>query len=322
MRAQPDVSQVLTLATAATVALANTASTAPLETREALLSSQLNKLPTCTRLELLKNCQLHYEGMLALLGSDDQIADSEDSLATLLSRYLDSATGQLLTPTQFKTLTDLLRYQHMSNTFLGLELPNMPLLSLDNQQLSRLMYLRGLKEAANIPPTFRLSLVPAAWYEPARKIATRPTNSVQLVFNLSESALVEFLNATVLVNSGGIGMHSLIGDVVEFRGVSWCIILQSVPDRQLIVGVRPAFDSRKLIDHSAGIFAEYQLRLTSTSPTIHTRKIATWIAAAGSGPNNFVQAIGKRPGDPTQLDWWKEYIVDGFVRFTSTVTIL
>ncbi|MEW5297078.1 MAG: hypothetical protein WDW36_000309 [Sanguina aurantia] len=164
LREQPDMLRVMALASGAAATLANTVGDTA--TATAALNAQLDRLPIHARLALLQGDTLGYRGMLALLSSDDQVAESEDSLAILFSRYLESAVGRSLGVLQIKSLRDQLRHQHMSNTFLGLELPGIPTLRLDIQQLSRLTYLRGLREFSSVPLASRLTSVPAAWRNP------------------------------------------------------------------------------------------------------------------------------------------------------------
>lgn len=313
---------VMAFASGAAAILANAVGDTP--TAEAALTAQLNRLPIHARLALLQANKLGYQGMFALLSSDDQIAESEDSLAILFSRYLETEVGKSLGVLQIKSLRDQLRHQHMSNTFLGLELPGIPKLCLDIQQLSRLTYVRGLCGLNSVPLASRLASVPAAWYEPVRKLSSKQLNKVELSFHLSTSRLVEQLEAAKLLNAGGTRVHVIESDAVEFRGVSWRMILLSVPDgRQLLLGLRPTFMLRQdAANQLAGIFVEYQCRLDSASPLITELKHREWIGAVGTGTVNFVQRYGKREGDPTELDWWKGYIVNGHVCFSATVTIL
>lgn len=290
------------------------------------LHKHLNKMPISVRLELMKGCLLGYAGMLGLLGSNDQIAESEDSLAVHLSRYLDSTVGRRLLASEVTHLKSQLRYPHMSNMFLGLELPSISKLCLDSKEQSHLLFLRGLAGVGSVPMEFRLPSVPAAWYKPARKLPTSRENtcSVNLRFDLSESVLDAHLKATTLVASGGRSHHLLVGDAVDFKGVSWSIVLWSFPPkRQLLVGVRPTFNLRdSSAAQLAGIYAECDCRLDSATPVVSGSRRAAWIGHAGSATDNFVQVKGGRPGNPLQLEWWKDYVVDGFVRFSATVTIL
>lgn len=322
LREQPDMLRVMALASGAAATLANTVGDTA--TATAALNAQLDRLPIHARLALLQGDTLGYRGMLALLSSDDQVAESEDSLAILFSRYLESAVGRSLGVLQIKSLRDQLRHQHMSNTFLGLELPGIPTLRLDIQQLSRLTYLRGLREFSSVPLASRLTSVPAAWYEPVRKVSSKQPNQLELSFTLSTIRLREHLVAVKSLNAGGTRVHEIKSDAVEFRGVSWCMILHSTSEgHQLLLGLKPTFLLRQdAADQLAGIYIEFQYRLDSASPLITELKRRVWIGANGFGTDNFVQAYGKREGDPTELDWWKDYFVDGHVRFSATVTIL
>ncbi|MEW5314381.1 MAG: hypothetical protein WDW38_005887 [Sanguina aurantia] len=257
LREHRDMAPCIVLGMAALVSLANPAppasfppppfmasasSPVPTEAELAAMSSQLHRLPASVRLALLKGCKLGFVGMLALLGSDDQVADSEDALATLLCNYLKSGSVRELSASQIKTLKDQLRCQHMSNAFLGFDLPSMSLLCLDLQQLSLLMYLRGLSNFDSIPVQHRQSTVPTAWYEPPRKSAAGQRNKVHLTLQISESALSEHLKHLASMKSGGKAPAPIFGPAAELNGISWRMMLASPTiHQQLWLAVQPVF---------------------------------------------------------------------------------
>lgn len=290
------------------------------------LSSQLCKLPNSVRLAILEGCKLGFPGMLALLGSDEQVAESEDCLAMLLARYLEGEIGMACSAAEIKELTGLLRYQHMSHNFLAFKVPSIPKLSLDMQQFAHLTYLRGLPGSACIPLYHRQPTVPAAWYEPARKQAIILPDTLELAFDLSESALSEHLSAITLFKSGGPVPQIILSGPVEFKGASWRLSLQSPTlEQQLYVGVQAKFEQSCMRDSTAsltaGIYADITYRMDSASPVI-TAKGTSWVGQRAVGYALSAKEFGKLPGDPLDLGWWKGYIQDGHVRFSASVKVL
>lgn len=227
------------------------------------LSSQLCKLPHSVRLAILEGCKLGFPGMLALLGSDKQVAESEDCLSMLLARYLEGEIGGACSAAEMKELTGLLRYQHMSHNFLAFKVPSIPKLSLGMQQFAHLTYLRSLPGSACIPLYHRQPTVPAAWYEPARKQATILPETLELAFEFSESALSHHLSAITLLKTGGPVPQIILSGPEEFKGASWRLSLQSLTlERQLYVGVQAKFEPSGVRDSTAsltaGIYADIQ----------------------------------------------------------------
>lgn len=322
LREQPCLTCISTHAFNAVLALANTTqSTPPHHT----LITHLEALPSFVRLALLTGCKLGFTAMLILLSSDEQVADSEDDLAQLLSSYFASDMGKACSASERKQLRDELRYQHMSHMFVALKLPGISGLRLSIQEASQLLYLRGLPGFASIPLKCRQPAVAAAWYKPARKQAIIPPDSFELKLKISERALSEHLNAVALLKTGGHGVHRLSGDVVDFRGVSWLMELYSAHTMHLWVGVRTLKKTARGIESNAvclaGVYAKACCRLDSASPTIK-REVIGWVSKSGPGCVNFVQNVEKRPGDPTDVSWWKDYIRDGHVLFSATVQIM
>lgn len=78
---QPEIANVKDWAMRMTVELSNAAVATPHQTAEQALTKHMHKLPAAVRLALLEGGQLSFLGMLVLLSSEDQPADSEDSLA-------------------------------------------------------------------------------------------------------------------------------------------------------------------------------------------------------------------------------------------------
>lgn len=335
LREHRDMAPCIVLGMAALVSLANPAppasfppppfmasasSPVPTEAELAAMSSQLHRLPASVRLALLKGCKLGFVGMLALLGSDDQVADSEDALATLLCNYLKSGSVRELSASQIKTLKDQLRCQHMSNAFLGFDLPSMSLLCLDLQQLSLLMYLRGLSNFDSIPVQHRQSTVPTAWYEPPRKSAAGQRNKVHLTLQISESALSEHLKHLASMKSGGKAPAPIFGPAAELNGISWRMMLASPTiHQQLWLAVQPVFGGAA--PRRTGMFAELVCSKDGVDPVFLGKAAGSWLGAGGTCVAKFVPACSYRAGDATELAWWKDDIVDGHVRFVATVTL-
>lgn len=325
LTSQPALHHISELAAKFAVGLANAASTEPPPAHQQSLSAQLHRLPASMRLELLQGCQLGFPGMLALLSSEEQVTDSEDGLALALLRYLQQGPKCAM---EAKILKDQLRYQHMSNAFLGLHVPDIPKLAITHRLLSHLIYLRGLTGGTCIPLRSQQPTVPVAWYAPARKLVAPSPDSVELTLDVSESALSEHLKAAVLFKAGGPAPPSMLGGPVKLRDRTWRIILSSNSVASLLfVGVtcpgKLAGVPECAAAKTAGAYAELVCRMENTSPVI-SGKSATWFTDQGMGWVNFVQAgvNGKRTGDPMELEWWREYIKEGHVRFTATVKIL
>lgn len=316
------------LAAKIAVGLANGASTEPPSAHQQSLSAQLHRLPASMRLQLLQGCQLGYPGMLALLSSEEQVTDSEDGLALALLRYLQQGPGCVCSAVEAKNLKDQLRYQHMSNAFLGLHVPDIPKLAIAHRLLSHLVYLRGLTGGTCIPLRCQQPTVPVAWYAPARKQVGPSPDSVELTLDVSESALSEHLKGAVLFKAGGLAPPSILGALVERQDGSWRIVLSSsFLSGLLFVGVTC---TRKLTGapdcaaaRTAGAYAALICRMQDASPVI-SGKCEAWFIDHSTGWSNFAQAgvNGKRTGDPMELEWWREYIKDGHVRFSATVKIL
>lgn len=313
---------VLALAMTVVTTLLNTASTAPVDAHQKALSVKTLKLDVSVRLALLQGCKLACTGMLVLLSSDEQVADSEDTLATLVYSYTKSAMGRACTAAQTKTLKDQLRYQHMSNAFVGCALQSMPSLSLNVQQLSQLLYLRGLKQFASIPVLHRLPTVPEAWYKPPRKQALSSLETVEISFDVPESALSEHLCALVRFKAGGaVAPTELVSGCVESKsqGTSWRMLLMSPSrDEQLWLVVRPSFvTSLNTVSWKANIYVDISYSIDGAA-TVMTGKTSTWVGAGGVCVKVFVPS---ETGDATDISWWKDYINDGHVRFRATVTV-
>lgn len=328
MKEQADVARVMSYAGAIVVALANLAGTTVSSMQQAALSSKIHQLPVSARLALLKGCKLGYMGMLVLLRSKEMLTDSEDSLALILARYIRKERGDRCTLEQIGDLKDQLQYQHMSHRFLGLELPGIPALCLDVNQLSQLMYLRGLQGGESIPQSCRQPSVPAAWYKPHRQQAHAQPITFVLTLRVPEADLSCHLTAAALLTSGGVAAPDLASAKVAVGGVSWCLTLRSrSPDSRLWVVVAPVTRNPRPYETSssskAGNYANIELRLLSSTPPAMTSQFTEWIARDGlSFPNFFQPWFCHRPGDPMNLTWWKDFLRDGHLCMNATVTFL
>lgn len=293
---------------------ASTARTAASDMQLAALSARLHNLPRSVRFALLNACKLNYAGILALLSSNDQIADSEDALAIALSRNLKFRIPGTFSSMEEKVLKDQLRFQHMSHAFVGLELPGLTSLSLDLQQQSHLLYLRGLPQYASTPEKLRLASVPAAWYKAPRQACAPKTEILQLMLNIPVSALSKHFKALVHLRSGGAVPAGIHGPLVVFQGTSWRLSLASPTDEKLLwLVVLPTFASPRNAARTS-IFAECMCGSDMGSGFSKEVSRGAWMGVNGV-------CVGKCPGDATELAWWKSHIVDGYVRFTATVTL-
>ncbi|MEW5308260.1 MAG: hypothetical protein WDW38_000233 [Sanguina aurantia] len=185
---QPGVSGIPAFACSLAVHLAATASSVPPLMPVDLLTVELERLPVSARWAIFTSGRVGCTALKCLLGGDDMIADSEDDLAIELHRLFCSDDGPTFPPAERVQLKNLLRYQHMSNTFLGLKLPHMPhCRSWPPSGGSQLTYLRGLTGFDSIPAVCRLGTVPEAWYTQPRRQAASPPNSVELTLSISRS---------------------------------------------------------------------------------------------------------------------------------------
>lgn len=160
------VSRVSDFAVTLATSLANALSPTPVAEHRLALSKQMSKLPIHARLAMMQGCKLSVTPMYVLLGSDEQITDSEDSLAIILARYI-RAVAKTSLPGEVRMLKSQLRHQHLSNTFLAFELPAIKELCLGSAPaLNSLIHLRGLKGVESIHAAQRQPDTPAAWYKP------------------------------------------------------------------------------------------------------------------------------------------------------------
>lgn len=328
LQEQPDTIKVVEWALDIIVGLAKTAVATQQQTVQQILYTQMHKVPAYARLALLKGGKLCFHGMLALLSSDDQIADSEDSLAHLLACYMQSAMGRKSAPSEIMQLRNQLRYQHLSGLFFAFSLPSFPQLALTMQELSFLVYLRSIRGPVHVLPIHSEPLFPAAWYKAARKLAHACNNSVrnsfELQFNVSESDLSGHLKKAASLRAGGTSSSKLTSGSVQFRGISWTMSLQSLTSgHHLCLAVHPTLVADASAEAcNSGIFAEVSFRLDSACPVITATLPPHWFGRGGRGFDNFVQKFGKRPGNPTDLNWWRDYMTDRHVRFSATVKLL
>lgn len=331
LRLQPELSRVKDFAGWVSETLANTASSPETssEAHHTMLHAQINKLPLKTRRAMLKGCRLDHAGMLILLSSDQQLTDSEDDMALILMQYIKDRKGVTrLSAKEIKSLQKQLRYQYMSNRFVGLCVPSIPSLAIDSDLLYHLMYLRGLKGGDSIPRKYQQSKVPAAWYAPARTTAATCSMpaSITLTLKLSEKTLSQHLDAAVLLKSGKnkeTEPTSVQDSAVVSRGVSWRIKLSSCSVSQLLyLGVKATevpFSLDSTACKQAGVYASITYCCESASPVITYATKAFWAGKETMGITNFVQKYGKRAGDPLDLAWWKDYIQDGHLCFSATI---
>lgn len=325
---QPRIANVIKWAVGITVELSKTVVATQQQTAQQVLTAQMLELPAYARMALLKDGKLNYQGMLALLSSDEQIADSEDDLALLLVSYMQGEAGKACSLFETNTLQDQLRFQHMSGAFFAFKLPSIPQLALNSRELSFLMYLAKIKGPVALPLDFSVPAFPQAWYKPARKLAHATKcgheNFFQITFNISESELSDHLKAAALILAGGATPSTLRSKDVMFRGISWIMSLQSMANGNvLLLAVQPILGADVGIEAGkCGIYVDVTLRLDSAHPIITSTTQPMWSGLGGRGYNNFVQQFGKRPGDPTDLNWWKDYITDGHVQFSATVKLL
>lgn len=317
LQEQPEVTPVLDLAVAAVASLANNIRNAHPDAPADLLTSIILELPAYVRLALLQGCKLEFAGMLVLLSSDEQVADCEDSLATFLCSFLKSSVGKRCTAAQVKELKGQLRHQHMSNAFVGFVLPGIARLSLDNQQMAHLMYLRGLKHFDSIPVIYQQRKVPAAWYKPPRTQALPALVSCEITLDVSEAALAAHLQALALFKDGGDRPVPIQGPCVEIRGTSWGLLFASPRCEQplrLILRPNPT-TPEAMAFRKPGIYVEADFCIAGKSPKCD-RRVTCWIGNGGFCLKDFGRAHGA-----SQLAWWKQYIVEGSMRFSATLTI-
>lgn len=150
----------------------------------------------------------------------------------------------------------------MSNSFFGSCIQGIPSLILSSNMSSQLLYLRGFKGRACTPLINQQHMVPAAWYKPARKLMVSLRDSVELRFNLSESALSQHLQAAALCKADRAGPQFLQDDVVKFTGSYWSILLGcSSPSFSLFMGVKACNQGRVRSCGSAAAKADAMLRL-------------------------------------------------------------
>lgn len=274
---------------------------------------------------MLTGNKVGFAAIKILISSEDQIADSEDHLAVLLNLYLGSPAGLACTAHERIELRNLLRCQHMSNTFVGLKLPHMPLFHFSPTLWPKLMFLRGLTGFASIPPGNRLDDVPEAWYKPARKLqATTPT-SVELTLTISESDFMKHVTAGAVFKSGGAPPPALSGPCVELQRTSWGLHFGTPADAFQLYVKPTCTDPRPIgsvASEKVGVHVEITYRMHSTSAAVALTCSKCWVGPGGMGPSNFVQTHGKRRGDPTDFAWWKDYIIGGHLRFSATVKLL
>ncbi|MEW5305775.1 MAG: hypothetical protein WDW36_008293 [Sanguina aurantia] len=319
---QPEASGIPAFACSLAVHLAATASSVPPPMPVDPLSVHLRRLPVSVRWAVFTSVTVGFNALRCLLGSNDMIAESEDHLAIELNRRLCHGSPTF-SPAERVELRNLLRYQHMSSTFLGLKLPHMPHLQLTAALWPQLTYLRGLPGFDRIPAEHRLTTVPSAWYKRPRRQAASPPHSVELTLRISRSDLEGQLAATAAYQAGGAAPPTLSGGAEALRGVAWTLNLGS-PNGVFQLLVRPTRKdpgSRANVAlEKAGVFAKLTFHLQAVSTPIHYQ-CSAWIGSPGWGPAHFFQQQGGRKGDLMDLAWWQDYIIDEHLRFTATVTM-
>lgn len=320
LRTRPCMTIVMDFAMTTAIQLANSFATPHLASDSSLLAEQLTQLPLYVRLEMLQRCCLKFPAMCTLLRSEQQITDSEDSLAMLLADYLRSDAGIQCSASEITQLKQQIRYQHLSTLFVAFELPGIRQLSLDKEQLSQLLYIRDARRFLPMPSELRQPNVPNAWYKLARD-SPPSDNSVKLVLYLSEKALSHYLKGVARLKSGGAAPSDVHSLHVECKGTSWCMKLQSLkPDSQFCFAVQPTFNKKlSLASQRAGLVVCVIFRVENVHPMISRHTGLVLAGKGGVGIDNFVQDSEKRLGDPTELDWWRKYIKDGHIRFSATV---
>lgn len=147
-----------------------------------------------------------------------------------------------------------------------------------------------------------------------------------LKLKISEKNLSEHLQAIALSNRGGSWPKSIQGQRTQFIGSFWVMEMESSSDvRQLWVGVTRLHAMNGNLDsrasYTAGIYAKVTYSLETVYP-ITMEGNPAWISVHGRGCSNFAQAVGNREGDPTDLSWWKDYIMEGHVHFSATVQLM
>lgn len=263
---------------------------------------------------------LPQPAMLALLQSPELKTDAEATVLLLLNSWTEEPAGMACCAEQVDELYAWVRYSRISRPFLaGLcDLGQAP--QLKPKQLLELWEFCSLPSETMWVTDAQHN--PAGWYLPKRPIPPAHESRVQLQLVVTEAALrhllgrvgdaslVDFVHASEAVYAEGYMWR------LEFAtdgGNLWCTVnARGVPS---LKGMAAGFHL------SNGVICTFSLQIDAVVPfEIHESML--WVIHTDGAGSSFTAPDGEANSeDPTRIEWWARYIVDGRVSFTAVVEI-
>ncbi|MEW5318531.1 MAG: hypothetical protein WDW38_009747 [Sanguina aurantia] len=283
--------------------------------------------------------RLPHAALLDLLDSDDLLADSEDTVLTLLSWWLEGEVGQACSSQQVSELMKAVRYSRLSSTYLASALLLVPALQPTQSQMLELYEFQSLLH--HPMPTYArlhrdavLQQRPSSWFEPPRSppAGGRTQRAVTLCLDISEAQLSNHLACARATDERGPAPETFSA-CVDFRGISVTLSVHSDrPDAQAAGGTRnhffvtvgaharlPGRHSKNVLQH--GLPGRFSVNIAvNVRDTVVQLRQPSQLNRSGDGWNNFPQIATYLPGDPSHLSWWEPFILDGHVRITAEYT--
>lgn len=271
---------------------------------------------------------LPQRAMLALLQSDSLLADAETTVLLLLSEWCVGEQGKACTTMELQQLNECIRYSRVAAPYLTQLSETLHTPPLTLEQRMELLYFWSLPKAAQSNfVTMENMEHPSGWYKLERpSTVDAASRDMCMTLRVSEINLHCLIRELKVRMQGGLPAAHYSSPRVLARGFWWALKLWGSRKGQVWCTIVVHAVSSLLTHHQGsdvkhGIFCDAQIDLKSRAGVADMCIMSCTCFPVGSdGVGGTIDAEDGDVLGPLDVQWWTDYLVDGFLTFNARVT--